>query len=188
MKRRVFLGAVLAICLSFVASGSFAYFTAEKQTHNVITSGSINIALLEWADKGKTMPFPKKGISDVMPGSKITKIVEVKNTGANGAFVRVKVKKAIALAGKPSRSANTALIHLDFNRNHWTLEKDGYFYYKSVLKPGETTAPLFNTVTFSKAMDNLYQHSVASIDVMAYATQAANNGTSAVKAHGWPKA
>lgn len=188
MKRKIFLGSVIAICLSFLAYGSWAFFTAEKHTHNVITSGRIDIELLEWADEAKTKPFPEKGVADVMPGTKVTKIVEVKNTGSNEAFVRVKVEKAIALAGQPDESPDLGLMTMDFDHTHWTLAKDGFYYYKDALKAGETTVPLFATVTFSKDMDNLYQNSVASVDVKAYATQAANNGSSALTALGWPEA
>ena len=83
MKRRLFAGAVIVMCLSLLGFGTLAYFTAEDTAHNVITSGDIDIELQEWADEEKTIPFPEEGISGVMPGTETTKIVEVKNTGSN---------------------------------------------------------------------------------------------------------
>ena len=59
MKRRLFAGAVIVMCLSLLGFGTLAYFTAEDTAHNVITSGDINIELQEWADEEKTTPFPE---------------------------------------------------------------------------------------------------------------------------------
>ena len=69
MKRRLLLAAVIAICLSMAAYGTLAFFTAEDTAHNVITSGGVDIDLLEWADEEKTVPFPEEGAGGVMPGS-----------------------------------------------------------------------------------------------------------------------
>lgn len=188
MKKKIFATAIAAICLSLSAFGTLAYFTAEDTAHNVITSGNIKIDLLEWADKDKTVPFPEKGLSGAMPGSKITKIVEVKNTGSNDAYVRVRVKKDIILAGKTDKKPDTDLMILDFNKTSWTLEKDGFYYYKKALKPGEMTEPLFASVKFDTKMDNLYKNSTATVDVFAYAVQSANNGDTVFNAAGWPEA
>ena len=42
----------------------------------VITTGNVDIELNEWADEARTQPFQDK--TGVMPGTKVTKIVEVK--------------------------------------------------------------------------------------------------------------
>lgn len=51
MKRKILLFSILTICVATLAAGSLAYFTAEDTAHNVITSGGIDIDLLEWADR-----------------------------------------------------------------------------------------------------------------------------------------
>lgn len=184
MKRRIFITAVIVICLSLLAYGTLAYFTAEDIAHNVITSGAIHIKLLEWKDEAKTTPFPEEGIHGVMPGTDITKIVEVKNTGSNSAWIRVKVEKEIVLTD--GSEPDLGLMTLDFDETSWEY-KDGYYYYNEALEPGEVTAPLFATVSFDADMGNAYQNSTASVKVTAYATQVANNGNSAVEAAGWPE-
>lgn len=69
MKRKLFAGAVIAICLSLIAYGTLAYFTAEDTARNVITSGGIDIQLREWADKEKTTPVPPRtGSAELCPG------------------------------------------------------------------------------------------------------------------------
>ena len=76
---------------------------------------------------------------------------------------------------------------MESNDAGWT-EQDGYYYYNRALRPGETTEPLFTTVTFAETMGNEYQNSTAAIDVTADAVQTANNGETALDAVGWPAA
>ena len=59
---------------------------------------------------------------------------------------------------------------------------------ESSLMPGEATNPLFTKVYFSRYMGNMYQGSVAFVNVHAEATQVANNGTNVLEALGWPSA
>ena len=185
MKRRIFLIAVITIILSLTALGSWAYFTAEDTAHNVITSGNIDIQLLEWADEARSEAFPTEGISGVMPGTAVTKIVEVKNTGAGDAWVRVRAVKNIVLADGIDSNVDLGLMVLDFDTEKW-VERDGYFYYILPLAPGETTVPLFASVTFDEKMDNRYQNATATVDVDVFAVQAANNGSTVLDAQGWP--
>lgn len=76
MKRSVLILSALAL----FAAGTVAYFTAEGQAHTVSTTGGVDIAVQEWEDEDKTQPF--ENLTGVMPGTTVTKIAEVKNTGA----------------------------------------------------------------------------------------------------------
>ncbi len=180
----VALCTVLA-CLSIVASGTLAYFTAQETAHNVITSGGVAIQLHEFSDNGSDGLTPWEDVEGVMPGAEISKIVTVENTGASEAWVRIKVDKTITLANKEV-IPNPEVMKLDINPEFWT-EQDGYYYYKYPLAPGYSTRELFTTVTFDAVkMDNDYQNCNATIDVKADAVQVANNGTTALTAAGWP--
>ncbi len=185
MKRKIFIVALLVICLSVFAYGTIAYYTAESTSHNVITSGNVDIELLEWADTNKRIPFPENGVSGVMPGTAVTKIVEIENTGGNAAYVRIKVTKTIDLMAGIAGEVNPALVGIDFNNTNWTLQ-DGFYYYNTALEPGATTEPLFTSVSFDRDINDLYRNSNIRIGVTAYATQVANNGNSALTASGWP--
>lgn len=187
MKRRLLAGAVIVMCLSLLAYGTLAYFTAEDTAHNVITSGEIDIELLEWADEERTTPFPENGVNGVMPGTDVTKIVEVKNTGSNAAYIRVKVEKEIVLPDGVEGEPDSGLMKLDFDEVYWTLGEDGFYYYNEALEPGAVTEPLFASVSFDTSMGNIYQNSTASVDVTAYAVQVANNGDGVMDAKGWPQ-
>ncbi len=181
MKRKLLILSVLAICIATLAAGTIAFFTAEGKAHNVITTGGVEIAVQEWADVEKTKPF--EDLTGVMPNTTVTKIAEIKNTGASDAWVRVKVEKSIKLQGEGT--PDTGLVELTINTTDWT-EKDGYFYYTKALKPGEVTAPIFTAVTFKADMGNEYQNATATVDVSAQAVQTANNGDTVMDAKGWP--
>ena len=183
MKKKLLILSLAAICLAITAIGTLAYFTSEGTAHNVITTGGVEIAVQEWADEEKTKPF--ENLSGVMPNTTVTKIAEVKNTGASDAWVRVKVEKAIKLTG--DGIPDVSMVQLDVNTTDWT-EKDGYYYYTKVLKPGEVTAPIFTAVTFKPDMGNEYQNATATVDVTAQAVQTANNGAAVMDAQGWPNA
>ena len=183
MKKKLLILSLAAICLAITAIGTLAYFTSEGTAHNVITTGGVDIAVQEWADEEKTKPF--EDLTGVMPNTTVTKIAEIKNTGASDACVRVKVEKNIKLQGEVT--SDTSLVELTLNTADWT-EKDGYYYYTKVLKPGEVTAPIFTAVTFKPDMGNEYQNATATVDVTAQAVQTANNGATVMDAQGWPNA
>ena len=181
LKKRFLICALLVLFLSFSVNGTLAYFTGEKVAHNVITSGSVDIELVEKTADGSDFV----DVDGVMPGRAVSKIVYVTNTGANDAYVRIKLDMVVELAREGE--ADLDLIKLDLNTTDWT-EKDGYYYYNKVLAPGASTEPLFTEVTFDKQMGNVFQGSTVSIDVYAQATQVANNGATALEAKGWPAA
>lgn len=182
MKRKLLILSLLTVCVAMLALGTAAFYSSGAKAHNVITTGQVDIDLLEWANEDKTEPF--EDLDGIMPKMTVTKIVEVKNTGVSDAWVRVQITKSITLTN-PQLTPDLGLVKLDLNTADWT-EDGGYYYYNRVLKPGETTAPLFNTVTFDKTMGNEYQNATAAVDIVALAVQSANNGGTALEAAGWP--
>lgn len=190
MRKKLIAGAVVAICLSLLAYSTSAYFTTEQTATNVITSGNIQIDLQETAitEDGETVLFEdSQERFDVMPAQTVSKIVKVKNTGDNAAYVRISVAKAIELAEGVTGEPNVELVTLDFDDENWTAKDDGYYYYNKPLAPDATTEALFNNVTFEPEMGNMYQNSTATIKVNAQATQVKNNGASVFEAAGWPE-
>ena len=183
MKRKLLIVSVLAILVAVTAAGTLAYFTDTGTAHNVITTGNVKIELKEWADDACTQPFQDK--TGVMPGTKVTKIVEVKNTGTGAAFLRLYVEKNVY--GADEKPMKSDPVSLDFDNRNWTYsESEGYYYYNRPLEPGKTTEPLFTTVTFDPLMGNDYQNATAHVKVIAYAVQSAHNGDSPQAAKGWP--
>ena len=185
-KRRIGLIALVVACAAVAAYGSAAYFTTESTARNVITAGGVKIELQE-SQKVDTGLIPFEGPIRVLPDSTVSKIVQVKNTGRQPAYIRVRADKLIQLSEMVEGEADPTLISMDLNTEQWT-ERDGFFYYEKALAPGEVTEPLFTEVHFDGDMGNLYQGSQADIVIYAYAVQTANNGNTVWDAAGWPAA
>ena len=184
-KSKLLLIALVVICIASLSLGTIAYFTAEDKAHNAISSGAVEIAVREWADEERTEEYPDEPITGVMPGTGVTKIVEVENTGGAGAWARIKADMSIELAEGVTAEVDISLIELDIATDKWTL-KDGWYYYNEELESGDTTDPLFTMVTFSEKMGNDYMDCTVIIDITAQAVQSAHNGSTALEAAGWP--
>ena len=185
IKKRIGLIATIVCCIAILASGTVAYFTAQETAYNVITTGALSMRLVEEGADGK--PFPKEGVTGVLPNMEVTKKVYVENTGDVDMYVRIALDKKIESLSDPAAKLNFKHITLDVNETDWT-EQDGYYYYNRVLKPGEATEPLFTTVSFGASLGNEYMNARVQIDVDAQAVQSKNNTDSPLTAAGWPKA
>lgn len=179
MKRKIIIIAAIVACVSLLAMGSLAYFTAEDQAENHITAGNLDIEVVEIGENG--LPFVDQ--EGVMPGDVIAKEVTILNTGDNDAWIRVKVTIACTVNGVELPLDG---ITLDYNTTDWTLDEDGFYYYNNPVEGGDSTTALFNTVTFSTALGNEYQNAQLTINVEADAVQVANNGSTVSEAQGWP--
>ena len=174
--------------LAIMVSGSLAYFTSSETAHNVITTGGVDVELVEKTrDKdGNLIDFPSDGIDGVMPGMVVDKIVSVKaEDDSADCWVRVIVEIDITDGNGKKLSAD-GVLSLDYDKDKWT-EKDGLWYCNSALSAGQTTPELFTKVTFSSDLSNEYQNSTATITVHAEAVQSRNNGATALDAVGWPQ-
>lgn len=184
-KKTIVLAAAIVCIAAMLAAGTLAYFVAEETAYNVITTGTLDMILHEETDDGQ--PWPEGGISNVMPGTDVTKKVYLENDGTVDFYVRIQVEKAITAAEGVEAELNFENITLDINTKMWT-EKDGYYYYKTAVKPGEKTEPLFTKVSFGPELGNEYQNCKVEITVKAEAVQSKNNGDSALTASGWTSA
>ena len=192
MKKKLFSLAAVAMCVAILASGTLAYFTADDEVHNVITSGAVDIQIEEWqqTDEG-LVPYPDEKI-EVMPGVTVSKIATVKNLEATS-YIRAKFDVVITRADKTvmelSPETLASIITLTMNGEDW-LRKDGdgvWWYYNAPVKTGESTEAFFTEVIFDGPnMTNEYQNCTVEVIVKAQAVQTANNGDSALTAAGWP--
>lgn len=190
MKKKLYVLAVLGIILAGAISGTLAYYTAKATAHNVITSGAIDIELVETWDHDNNpetpaQPYPIVPVTGIMPGEEHSKIVHVHNVGENPAWVRVKVE--IYAEDEAGEHLDTDVLTINYNTGNssWVRGEDGYFYYTQALAPNTATAtPLFEKVTMAEATGDDYQNAMIIIDVKAESIQYQNN-TDFAKA--WPR-
>ncbi len=188
MKRKIILAlAAVVSCMSVGAYGSYAYFTSEIRTENVITVGNLKIDLIETSLPGEEGRMTSEGEwNGVMPGGSVSRTVQVENTGDHPAYVRIRVNKRISLAEGKGEEADSGLVTCDLNQEDWIDGKDGYYYYRDSLEAGRRTEPLFERVMFDASMGDRYQNSVVRLEIQAQATQVVHNGTNVMEAGGWP--
>lgn len=131
MKKKL-TAIALVICLMAVAviGGSLAYFTDNEKAENVFTTGDVKIDLIEKFDKDN---------AKLLPGIDVEKLVTVKNTGSENAFVRVHIAvPAILDSGSedlPQFAAYNNTLHWNFAKGtydegewNWNADKNGANY------------------------------------------------------------
>ena len=171
MKKKWTIATVLLLAVALLAVGTWAYFSAVGTADNVITMGSVKLALHD--EDGNGNPFTTVR---VMPGSVVNKVVYVENVGSGAFYTRVKITpEVVAENGEIiPLDASERLLTLDLNDKDWIAGEGGYYYYRGSVDPQAATSKLFNHVTFSKDMGNEYQNTTVHIYVTAEAVQTAN--------------
>lgn len=213
MKRKILFIATIVICLALVATGTLAYYTAKVTAHNVITTGGVSIDLKEYADKDLSVPY-QENQTGILPGTTVYKYANITNDGEADAWLRVKFVPTIQLDEKNPDAhkdgdlkkeliqPDLSLLRLTMPKDLWLDGKDGYFYYKNVLKAGSGSGAFgtgdqvlaLESVTFDKTMGNAYQGCTATVTVVVQAVQVAHNPENpkdyehpVLAAKGWPK-
>lgn len=147
-------GILLGAGLTVGITGAYLWDTTGE-IRNVVTAGSVKAELLEehWN--------PLKG-EKVYPRQVLKKDPVVKNTGTNEANVFLEVEIPMAEISTVDASSNQKLpaksmelFTFQAEESEWALlfqkqeqNVKSYVYgYRKLLKPGEVTAPLFETVT-----------------------------------------
>ena len=157
MKRKKYLlavvGGLAGIMIS--AGGTAAYLSKSvNEVRNVFTAGSVKAQLTE-------AHWDAALAQKAYPGQVLKKDPVIKNTGENEAAVFLEVNipmQSISIldqnTGKKLLKENRELFSFHADDSKWTLlsknqtqENKKYVYgYKTILKPGEATVPLFQEI------------------------------------------
>lgn len=131
-KRLVYSALFLLAVIALIAMQAFGFFTDTNSRTNRAVVGANEAAIVE------TFTAPET----VAAGDAVTKSVRVKNTG-----IESYVRMFIAISDSKYEDSFTMNISPE-----WVKAQDGYYYYKSKLAKGGTTSPIFDTLTFTKAL------------------------------------
>ena len=139
--------AFIALCclILIVSIGvTFALFFSNTSRENIYDLGNFNVVTSE------TFESP----SSWMPGDKINKTITATNNGDISAVFRVRYVERWEDANgndiTSSVSPNTVTINYA-NENQWYYNSDdGYYYYKNVLKPGDTSGSIISCVSLNE--------------------------------------
>lgn len=183
IKGKIVKAAILCCAVSALAAGgTMAYLTDYDKTVNEFTIGKVDIELQEpnWKPEENTK---------VEPSQQIRKDPQVKNNGKNDAFVYLEVSIPTAdvitadAAGNRIDKKNTELFTF-VKKADWTQieaktsgkNKIYTFAYNKILKPGQTSTTLFDTVTFANIIEGQLDTQQFTVPVRAYAIQSVNTG------------
>ena len=181
MKRKILLAGCAALLSACMTAGSFAYFSKETRAVSTVTTGKIDVCLVERDPAGKELPAES---ATILPGSRIGKAVSAENRGGHPAYVRMKLLTGVSGDALP---ADGCLL-IDPDLQHWTF-RDGWYYLNEALPAGQESPPLFTEIRASgPQIDVRYLGRTFTLDVVLSAVQSENNGSNVFDASGWPEA
>ncbi len=188
-KRKAIIFAAILLCAVIFCIVTYAYYVNTLRARNVITTGKIDITIVEQQKVGdEFIPYPDEPIS-VMPSAEISKVVAVR-CEEEKAYIRMKYSVYFEDSSGKELDLDTSVVEIIPTGKNW-IEKDGWFYYNAPLSAGEITEPPFENVKFaSLAMDNKYQKTTLTIRIHAQSVQYANNPApdgDITAVSGWPK-
>ena len=202
MKKKIVTAClVVALLVVGIVGASLAYFTDKDSADNTFTVGNVKIDLIEQqrSDDGTTLEdFEQNKVLNPIVGSAqgekdqfgmptaknyVDKMVTVKNTGTNDAYIRAYFAIPSALDdGYETFNAGLNVLHFNFGNkvkdgtvtstfgNEWIWQNDGkwnyfettikgikynvyYADYATVVKSGETTEQFVQGVYLDKSFD-----------------------------------
>lgn len=182
IKTKISVIALAAILLAFMAQATLAYYSTVGKTTNVVTSGNIRFLIHEMTDLGTE--FPTEGVY-IVPGDVVSKEVTIESDCNHPFYLRTKVVYTVDSEELP---ADDWCI-LDIDEENWEYY-DGWYYYKGVVEPGETTPAMFSHAEIDGSrVHNDYLGRTLKLTVVAQAVQTENNPISdgnTYTASGWP--
>ena len=141
-NKKSLVTAVVALVI-VVIGVTFALFFSSSTRNNLFNVGNYNVVMNE------TITSP----SNWMPGEQIAKTITATNNGNIQAAFRVKVTESWKDASNNdiTSSVPSGTVTIDFiNKHDWVYnEDDGYYYYKWIIEPGDTTSSIISGVTLN---------------------------------------
>jgi len=179
-KKLVIMMASVALIGAVGIGATLAYFTDSDEATNIVTTGNVDISLLEDNEDVEGLNF-----DDVLPGQTLEKDPKVVlNPESADAFVRVKItisgNEMVGREGYTDEAnALDALLKTTIEANGWKLNADGYYYYGVKLTQDDATTPttleneaiLFDTLTIPTSWDNLMADKEFKVLIQAEAVQ-----------------
>ena len=182
IKLKIFIVTLVAILVTMMGQASLAYYSTVGKATNVVTSGNIQFIIHETTDQGKE--FPEEGVY-IVPGDVVSKKVTIESDCTHPFYLRVKM-----VYGVDSQELTAEdCFKLNINEEYWELH-DGWYYYKGIVEPDETTPYIFSHVEIvGSKVDNSYLGKTLTLTVKAQAVQSENNPITdgnTYTASGWP--
>lgn len=181
-KKKMFIALIALVVLiaSLIGGATMAYKVREGRSDNEIAVGNLKTSLINLGPDGNNMPT--EVITGILPATTYNNTVYVKNNGEHDQWVRVAVIKTIEdYDGTP---LDSNCVFPNYDTESW-IYKDGFFYYRYILEPGQKSLPLYTELYFDKNIGNAYARATLTMDFDLDAVQSENNGMTVIDAIGW---
>ena len=119
---------IALVVLDISVASVSAYFSDREEKSNRITVGDSNIDIIEEFDPPE----------EIEPGSHFTKKVCMKNLGKSDCFIRCRLEL--------SSEEILPYLEFDIDKENWSKEADGYYYYQEAIEVGKQTTNLMEEV------------------------------------------
>lgn len=158
--KKLFSGICICLMIAGIIGTTTAFFTAFDRSDNLIGVG-YNESVIE-----EEFPSP----SPAIPGQNntYTKKVTVKNNDSVPCYIRVSVAFSDSHIGAATSLTGLNTTDWDFCSEEEDTKLGGYYYYKKVLAPGESSSPLFEGIKISSDADFSFSASGDTFDVIVY--------------------
>lgn len=158
LKQKIAIGS--AVCLIGIGSigGSIAYLKLQSgQVQNQFSAGTVNT-----------------DIEETFNGL-VKENVFFSNTGTVPVYIRANLHISWVKAGGTVTSAEVPIANVDYQVNglpggNWVIGSDGFYYYKQVLEPGQSTTNLVDSISYDP--EKAPEDYVLNVDVQSQSVQA----------------
>lgn len=182
MNKKITILLLLAILSILTITISYSYQIIKFKADNIITFGSIKMRLVQKeVVNSREVLIDNKNKINITGKEEVKRFVYVENLGIESIFVRVSLD--VFVTKNSNKILKDNLINFDFDTENWVY-KDGWYYYKGLLKGGEKTTHLFDKMLFN--IQNSELKGTIDLDIVVQAVQASNNSDNAIDAEGWP--
>ena len=174
---------VLFLILLALAGLSYSFVIKSTTNSNIIKFGSLKLKLIETTLVDGEEKEVNDGYEDVLKPV-ASRMVRVKNVGKHPMYLRFSLNTYVITNDEKTSLGN--LVSYDVNETDY-IYKDGWYYYKKVLLPNETTENLITKIIFD--VDNIkqqYENGRLNFDVDVGAVQSENNADNVLEVEGWP--
>lgn len=186
-KKCIMIFILLIFIIIFSIFSTVAFITMRIDAKNIITFGNLKMELIETTlnqDNTETI-VENNDIIDITNITDLSRIIKIKNIGKHDFFTRVSLN-LIGIDKDNIEFNATEYINLDINPTDWVY-KDGWYYYKKIVKNNEITSELLTNIRFDvNSITSHYPNGKFKLDINAEAVQAENNSKDVLEVMGWP--
>jgi len=190
MDKKTYIVVILLIIASMcLITTTIAFITRSIIAENIITFGNLKMQLIETTldENNVEREVVNNEILDITNHSNVSRIVKIKNMGNHEFFARISLGIIGIDENNEEFNANK-LVSYNLNTEDWVY-RDGWYYYKKIIKGNETTSNLITEINFD--INNItinYPGGKFKFDINAEVVQAENNANDVLDAVGWPSA